>query len=52
LTLGVLPLELERKRLEEAGLEPSPIEVAKDFFILRLRDPDGNLIVFASAKKD
>jgi hypothetical protein len=52
LTLGVLPLEPERKRLEEAGLNPGPIEDAKDFFIMRMRDPDGNLIVFASAEKD
>jgi hypothetical protein len=52
LTLGVLPLGPERKRLEEAGLEPGPVEDAKDFFIMRMRDPDGNLIVFASAEKD
>jgi hypothetical protein len=52
LTLGVLPLEPERKRLEEAGLAPGPIEGAKNFFIMRMRDPDGNLIVFASAEKD
>jgi hypothetical protein len=51
LTVGVLPLETERKRLEEAGLEPGPIEEAEDFFIMRIRDPDQNLVVFASAKK-
>jgi hypothetical protein len=51
LTIGVLPLEPERKRLEEAGLKPGPIEDAKDFFIMRMRDPDGNLIVFASSEK-
>lgn len=51
LTLGVLPLEPERKRLEAAGLAPGPIEAADDFFILRLRDPDGNLVVLASARK-
>ena len=51
LTVGVLPLEAERKRLEEAGLETGPIEEAKDFFIMRIRDPDQNLVVLASAKR-
>jgi hypothetical protein len=51
LTLGVLPLEPERERLIAAGLAPDPIEAADDFFIMRLRDPDQNLIVFASAKR-
>jgi hypothetical protein len=51
LTVGVLPLEAERKRLEEAGLEPGPIEEAKDFFIMRIRNPDQNLVVLASAKR-
>jgi hypothetical protein len=51
LTVGVLLLEAERKRLEEAGLEPGPIEEAKDFFIMRIRDPDQNLVVLASAKR-
>jgi hypothetical protein len=51
LTLGVLPLEPERRRLETASLKPGPIEEADDYFIMRIRDPDGNLIVFASAEK-
>jgi catechol 2,3-dioxygenase-like lactoylglutathione lyase family enzyme len=51
LTLGVLPLEPERERLEKAGLRPGPIEEADDFFIVRLRDPDDNLVVLASAKR-
>lgn len=51
LTLGVLPLEPERARLEKAGLNPGAIEPTKDFFILRLRDPDQNLVVLASAKE-
>jgi hypothetical protein len=51
LTLGVLPLEPERKRLLAAGLSPGPIEEAKNFFILRMRDPDHNLIVLASASR-
>jgi hypothetical protein len=51
LTLGVLPLEPERMRLVEAGLEPGPIEDADHFYIMRIRDPDGNLIVFASAER-
>ena len=51
LTLGVLPMEPEHRRLAEAGLRPGPIEQADDFFIARLRDPDGNLVVLASARK-
>ena len=51
LTLGVLPLEPERVRLEAAGLKPGPIEEATHFFILRLRDPDGNLVVLVSADR-
>lgn len=51
LTLGVLPLEPEQKRLVAAGIATGPIEEADDFWIMRLRDPDQNLIVFASARK-
>ena len=51
LTLGVLPIEPERKRLVDAGLNPGPIEEADDYFIMRVRDPDQNLVVFASAKR-
>lgn len=51
LTLGVLPLEPEQKRLLIAGLKPGQIEQTNGFFIMRLRDPDDNLIVFASAKR-
>lgn len=52
LTLGVLPLAPERMRLVVAGLEPGPIEEADDFYVMRMRDPDGNLIVFASAERE
>lgn len=51
LTLGVLPIEPEHIRLTAAGLAPGPIEEAEDYFIVRLRDPDGNLIVLASAER-
>jgi hypothetical protein len=51
LTLGVLPLEPARQRLEEAGLDPGPIEETGGYFIMRIRDPDQNLVVFASARK-
>lgn len=51
LTLGVLPIEPERQRLVDAGLIPGPIEEADDYFIMRVRDPDQNLVVFASAKR-
>jgi hypothetical protein len=50
--LVFFPLEPERKRREEAGLAPGPIEEAENFFIMRMRNPDGNLIVFANAEKD
>ncbi|MES2253443.1 MAG: VOC family protein [Pseudomonadota bacterium] len=51
LTLGVLPMAPECKRLADAGLKVGEIEEAKDFYIMRMRDPDGNLVVFASAEK-
>ena len=51
LTLGVLRMEPEHRRLVDAGLNPGPIEQADDSFITRLRDPDGNLVVLASAKR-
>lgn len=49
LTIGVLPLGEERERLRQAGIAAGEIEPAEHFFILRLSDPDGNLIVLASA---
>lgn len=51
LTLGVLPLEPERARLNAAGLGVGEVEEADGYFILRLRDPDKNLIVLASADR-
>jgi catechol 2,3-dioxygenase-like lactoylglutathione lyase family enzyme len=51
LTIGVLPIEPEHRRLVAAGLDPGPIEEATSHYLVRLRDPDGNLIVFASARK-
>jgi hypothetical protein len=51
LTLGVLPIAPEHARLAAAGLAPGAIEQAEDYFIVRLRDPDGNLIVLASAQR-
>ncbi|WP_027059907.1 VOC family protein [Mesorhizobium loti] len=52
LTLGVLTLAPERHRLVDAGLDPGPIEQATHFWIMRMRDPDGNLVVFASAERE
>jgi hypothetical protein len=49
LTLGVLPLEPERARLVAAGIACGPIERADHFYIMRIRDPDQNLVVLASA---
>lgn len=51
LTLGVLPLQPEHDRLAATGLHPEPIEEARHFFIMRLRDPDQNLVVLASAER-
>ena len=51
LTLGVLPLDAERTRLIGAGLECGPIEQAEHFHIMRMRDPDQNLVVLASAPR-
>jgi len=51
LTLGVLPLTPERQRLADAGLKVGEIEETKNFFIMRMKDPDGNLVVLASAEK-
>ena len=51
LTIGVLPIEPEHRRLSEQGLKPGPIEPTKDFFIMRMKDPDGNLVVMASTRR-
>ena len=51
-TLGVLPMAPEVERLSKAGLEVGPIEQADDFFIMRMRDPDDNLVVLASARRE
>lgn len=51
LTLGVIRLQAERQRLIEAGLQPGAIEEANAFSIMRMRDPDNNLIVFASTRR-
>ena len=52
LTIGTLPMRPEYNRLVAAGLNPDPIEETEDYFTMRLQDPDGNLIVFSSAKLD
>ena len=51
LTIGVLAVEHELRRLHEQGLKPGPIEPAKDLFIMQMRDPDGNLVAMASAQR-
>lgn len=47
LTLVVGRLSEERERLVRAGLTPGPIEVATTTTLVRMTDPDGNLIVLA-----
>ncbi len=51
LILGVIPLAPERERLEACGLSPSAIAETDGYFTMRVHDPDGNLVIFASAKR-
>lgn len=46
-TLIVDDIAAERARLSGAGLNPGPIEEADYTTIVRLNDPDGNLVVLA-----
>jgi hypothetical protein len=41
----------QRRRLQKAGLNPGAIEETDGYFIMRIRDQEQNLVVFASAKK-
>jgi hypothetical protein len=52
LTIGALPLRPVHERLIAAGLEVGDIEQTGGYYTMRLRDPDGNLIVFAGARLD
>lgn len=47
LTLIVEGLEEERSRLKAAGLTPGALEAATSVSLIRLRDPDNNLVVMA-----
>lgn len=49
LTLIVTGLEDERIRLKDGDLDPGPLERGDNFNLVRLRDPDGNLVVLAQA---
>ena len=51
LTLGVLPMNPEVERMKAAGLDVGEVESVEDYFVMRMRDPDGNLVVFASARR-
>lgn len=51
LTVGVDDLAEERERLLRAGLQPGKIEDANHFTIMRVSDPDGNLVVLAAPKR-
>ena len=50
LTLIVRDLDGERQRLADAGLSPGEIEPASYVRLIRLRDPDENLVVLAEAR--
>ncbi|MFD2738789.1 VOC family protein [Sulfitobacter aestuarii] len=47
LTLIMRDLRGEHARLADAGLAPPAIEAADTTSLIRLRDPDGNLVVLA-----
>jgi hypothetical protein len=47
----VLPLQQEWDRLVIAGLAPGPIEETDGYFVTKLEDPDGNLVVMASMSR-
>lgn len=49
LTLLVSNIETERARVQDNGLNPGDIEHATTTKLLRLRDPDDNLVVLAEA---
>jgi catechol 2,3-dioxygenase-like lactoylglutathione lyase family enzyme len=51
LTLGVLPMDPEVERMRNSGLKVGEVGQADDYYILRMRDPDGNLVVLASARR-
>lgn len=50
MTLGVSDLASERARLSELKLQPGAIEEADYVGIVRLRDPDQNLVVLAEKR--
>lgn len=47
LTLIVDDLRAQASRLDGAGLNPGPVEPASAASLVRLSDPDGNLVVLA-----
>ena len=47
LTIIVSDIRAEHARLHAAGLAPGPLEPATTTRLVRLNDPDGNLIVLA-----
>jgi hypothetical protein len=50
LTLIVSGLQDEHRRLSDAGLTPGAIESGNYVNLVRLRDPDNNLVVLAQPK--
>ena len=50
LTLIVDDIDAEHDRLARAELEPGPVERADTVNLIRLRDPDGNLVVLAEPR--
>ncbi len=50
LTLAVDDLDLERARLSAGGVKPQDIERGDRRQLMRMRDPDGNLVVMTSTE--
>lgn len=52
MTLIVDDIKSERERLMKSGIQAARIEVADYTTIMRLRDPDGNLVVLAQPTRE
>ena len=51
LTIGVLSTRAGATAVVRTGPGARPIETTKDFFLMRIKDPDGNLVVMVSAQR-
>lgn len=51
-TIIVDDVRQEHQRLSDKGFKPDPVQEADYTTIVQMRDPDGNLIVFAQPARD